>query len=100
VADAAEAKSQHPDIDIRWNRGSAARNYTTLEGRPVSRKNEHVNLRVACPHHRSSQRILLSMASRRAWHGWTVTSTGAGRLQPQAPPAPATAHQPDPHHRL
>jgi hypothetical protein len=28
-----------------------------------------------------------------------VTSTGAGRLQPQAPPAPATAHQPAPHHR-
>src|SRR5215218_7763774 len=34
-----------------------------------------------------------------AEHGWAVTSTGAGRLQPQAPPAPATTHQPDPHHR-
>ncbi len=39
------------------HRGSAAREHTILRIGRLSRKNEHVNLRVVCPHHCSNQRI-------------------------------------------
>jgi hypothetical protein len=37
--------------------GSAAREHMILRIGGLSRKNEHVNLRVVCPHHCSGQRI-------------------------------------------
>jgi hypothetical protein len=89
VADAAEAASHHPDIDIRWNK--VTRTLTTHSAdRFISNDTTlaHRIQRLVGDHHHP------------AGHGWAVTSTGAGRLQPQAPPAQATAHQPDPHHRL
>jgi hypothetical protein len=88
VADAAEAASHHPDIDIRWNK--VTRTLTTHSADRISNDTTlaHRIQRLVGDHHHP------------AGHGWAVTSTGAGRLQPQAPPAPATTHQPDPHHRL
>jgi hypothetical protein len=70
--------------------GSAARKHTILRIGPLSRKNEHVNLRVVCPHHRSSQRIPLRPASRgararvqhprrRPWHSTRLPAKTAGQ---------------------
>jgi Pterin 4 alpha carbinolamine dehydratase len=89
VADAAEAASHHPDVDIRRNK--VTRTLTTHSADRFISNNTTLAHRI--------QRVGWR-PSPPAGHGRAVTSTGAGRLQPQAPPAPATAHQPDPHHRL
>jgi len=87
VSDAAEAASQHPDIDIRWNKvtltlttHSADRfisNDTTLA---------HRIQRLVGDHHHPP-----GMAA--------VTSTGAGRPQPQRHPPRRQRTSPT-HHRL
>jgi hypothetical protein len=46
-----------PSHDRPRHPGSAAREHTILRIGRLSRRNEHVNLRVVCPHHCSDQRI-------------------------------------------